>query len=47
VAEQLNDYACPECGFDGPHIVVANEDGVAIVECGDTECGIEFEVADG
>lgn len=43
-------YPCPECGYEGPHYILATQrcpGGKSIVECGDSECGIEFEVSNG
>lgn len=39
------DYPCPECGYDGPHVVVSRNP--LVVECGDSECGVEFEIENG
>jgi transcription elongation factor Elf1 len=38
------DYACPECGHDGPHTLVDDtaDDEVNTYECGSCYC--EFEV---
>lgn len=35
------EYACPECGYDGPHAVL-NTEWPPVVECGDTKCAAEF-----
>ena len=40
----MNDYPCPECGYDGPHALVTTEGGVLVVECGNSACAVEFSV---
>jgi uncharacterized Zn finger protein len=42
VNEQV-EYPCPDCGADGPHLVVEQlDDGTVVAECG--SCYIEFDV---
>jgi len=41
----VTDYACEDCGYDGPHTVVANDGATATVECG--SCSREFTVPSG
>jgi hypothetical protein len=36
----LNDYACPECGYDGPHVLLDQ----VLAECGNGECAAEFYI---
>lgn len=38
----VTDYACPECGYDGPHPVLNTGEWPPLVECGDTACAAEF-----
>lgn len=42
----MNDYPCPECGFDGPHTLVdtftRSGREIETYECG--RCVVEFEV---
>lgn len=40
----LENYGCPECGYDGPHFVMDETENTLIVECGSTDCAAEFEV---
>lgn len=44
----LTDYACPECGYDGPHLLFPPEspDEPTMAECGDGECGVEWRHAE-
>ncbi len=37
----LHDVACPTCGYDGPHPVLADDGTALTAEC--TECVNEFE----
>jgi hypothetical protein len=45
----IQDYACPECGFDGPHPVLGYEpdERKYVIECGDAACAAEFLVDSG
>jgi len=38
----MNEYPCDECGYEGPHTVVATGDDGFTVECGG--CYAEFYV---
>jgi hypothetical protein len=40
----VTDYACPDCGYDGPHKVWERDGELLTVECGDTACAVEFAV---
>jgi hypothetical protein len=42
-----DDYPCPDCGYEGPHALFPSSDPREPVtaECGDGDCGIEFEIA--
>ncbi len=38
----MKDYPCDECGYDGPHHLIASGGDVLMVECG--QCAAEFSI---